>query len=285
MGKRRSEPALRPVGDLADLLTRISQVTIDEPLLVRALTHRSYAYENDNLPHNERQEFLGDAVLGLVVTETLFAAHPDLPEGQLAKFRAAVVNSRALAGVARELGLGDFILLGRGELATGGRDKDSILADTTEAVIGAAYQCGGLIAAARLVHHLVDDLIEASAELGAGLDWKTSLQEATARLDLGAPVYVIDEEGPDHDKRFAAQVLVGGSALGHGAGRNKKSAEQLAAEQAWRALKQRSETAGAGRGAGRGSARRRVATARASTPVPLGTGEPNGGATAVAPPA
>lgn len=239
MGKRRTEPARRPVSQLADLLAQISGASVDEPLLVRALTHRSYAYENDHLPHNERQEFLGDSVLGIVVTEALYRTHPDLPEGQLAKFRAAVVNSRALAKVARELGLGSFIMLGRGELATGGRDKDSILADTTEAVIGTVYLCGGLPAAERLVHHLLDTSIEEASHLGAGLDWKTSLQEQCAAHSLGVPSYRISEKGPDHDKWFTAQVVVDGEELGVGEGHNKKTAEQIAAEQAWRVLKER----------------------------------------------
>ncbi len=147
---------------------------------MRALTHRSYAYENGGLPTNERLEFLGDSVLGLVVTDTLYRTHPDLPEGQLAKLRAAVVNSRALAEVGRGLELGSFIRLGRGEEGTGGRDKASILADTLEAVIGAVYLDQGLDAAGELVHRLFDPLIEKSSNLGAGLDWKTSLQELTA---------------------------------------------------------------------------------------------------------
>lgn len=229
----------RPVGDLAALLTQISGADIDEPLLLRALTHRSYAYENGNLPHNERQEFLGDAVLGVVVTETLYLAHPDRPEGQLAKFRASVVNARALAGVGRALELGEYILLGRGEAATGGRDKDSILADTVEAVIGTVYLCGGLPAADRLVHHMVDELIEQAADLGAGLDWKTSLQELAASGEFGAPNYRVTDEGPDHDKLFTASVLLDGEVLGTGVGRNKKAAEQVAAEAAWKALKAR----------------------------------------------
>ncbi len=229
----------RPVGDLAALLSQVSGADIDEPLLLRALTHRSYAYENGNLPHNERQEFLGDAVLGVVVTEALYLAHPDLPEGQLAKFRASVVNARALAGVGRALELGEYILLGRGEVATGGRDKDSILADTVEAVIGTVYLSGGIQAADRLVHHMVDGLIEQAADLGAGLDWKTSLQELAAAGDAGAPSYRVTDEGPDHDKVFTASVLVGDEVLGTGVGRNKKAAEQVAAEAAWKTLKAR----------------------------------------------
>ncbi|WP_165988715.1 ribonuclease III [Streptomyces sp. YIM 98790] len=206
-------------------------------LLVRALTHRSYAYENGGLPTNERLEFLGDSVLGLVVTDTLYRTHPDLPEGQLAKLRAAVVNSRALAEVARSLDLGSFVRLGRGEEGTGGRDKASILADTLEAVIGAIYLDQGLEAADELVHRLFDPLIERSAGLGAGLDWKTSLQELSAAQNLGVPEYVITESGPDHEKTFTAAARVGGVAYGTGTGRSKKEAEQQAAETAWRAIR------------------------------------------------
>nr|WP_270888664.1 ribonuclease III [Pedococcus sp. 5OH_020] len=209
---------------------------IDESLLLRALTHRSYAYENGGLPNNERLEFLGDSVLGLVVTDTLYAAHPDLPEGQLAKLRAAVVNMRALADVARTLGVGDQVLLGRGEESTGGRDKASILADTMEAVIGTVYLSAGMSAAATLVHHLLDPLMAQSATLGAGLDWKTSLQELSAATSQGVPEYRVEEEGPDHAKTFHAQALVGAEVLGSGTGRSKKEAEQKAAELAWRAL-------------------------------------------------
>ncbi|NHN54464.1 ribonuclease III [Calidifontibacter sp. DB0510] len=241
--KRARQAQQRPVADLVAELQRICGVAVDEPLLLRALTHRSYAYENGNLPHNERQEFLGDAVLGIVVTDTLYHTYPDEPEGQLAKYRASVVNSRALAGVARELGLGDYLLLGRGELATGGRDKDSILADTTEAVIGTVYLSGGMPPAAALVHHLVDGLMAQASGLGAGLDWKTSLQELCATQGLGAPSYLVDEEGPDHDKVFTAHAVVAGEQLGDGVGRNKKAAEQIAAEAAWNVLKERAAKA------------------------------------------
>ncbi len=211
--------------------------TLEPALLVRALTHRSYAYENGGLPTNERLEFLGDSVLGLVVTDTLYRTHPDLPEGQLAKLRAAVVNSRALAGVSRGLDLGAFIRLGRGEEGTGGRDKASILADTLEAVIGAVYLDQGLDAASELVHRLFDPLIEESSNLGAGLDWKTSLQELTAAEGLGVPEYVVSESGPDHEKTFTAAARVGGVEYGTGTGRSKKEAEQQAAEAAWRAIR------------------------------------------------
>ncbi|MFJ2115744.1 MULTISPECIES: ribonuclease III [unclassified Streptomyces] len=210
---------------------------LETALLVRALTHRSFAYENGGLPTNERLEFLGDSVLGLVVTDTLYRIHPDLPEGQLAKLRAAVVNSRALAEVGRGLELGSFIRLGRGEEGTGGRDKASILADTLEAVIGAVYLDQGLDAASELVHRLFDPLIARSSNLGAGLDWKTSLQELTAAESLGVPEYLVTETGPDHEKTFTAAARVGGVSYGTGTGRSKKEAEQQAAESAWRAIR------------------------------------------------
>jgi ribonuclease III len=211
-------------------------VPLSDEILERALTHRSYAYENGGLPTNERLEFLGDSVLGLVVTDTLYRGYPNLPEGQLAKLRAAVVNMTALAEVARGLNLGAYVRLGRGEEGTGGRDKPSILADTLEAVIGAVFIDRGLDAASRLVHNLFDPVIERSARLGAGLDWKTSLQELTAAELLGVPEYTVTESGPDHQKSFRATVKVGGKILGSGEGRSKKAAEQQAAEAAWMAI-------------------------------------------------
>jgi ribonuclease-3 len=229
----------RSVERLAVRLFEVVGEKIDEPLLLRALTHRSYAYENGGLPNNERLEFLGDSVLGLVVTDSLYAAHPDLAEGRLAKLRAAVVNMRALADVARTLRLGDDVFLGRGEETTGGRDKASILADTMEAVIGAVYLSAGLPAATVFIHHLLDSLMESSANLGAGLDWKTSLQELTAAGSLGVPEYRVTEQGPDHEKLFAAESLVGAELLGSGSGRSKKEAEQKAAEVAWTELNRR----------------------------------------------
>lgn len=226
------------VDDRVPLLTALG-VEIDAELLTLALTHRSYAYENGGIPPNERLEFLGDAVLGLVVTDHLYRTHPDLPEGQLAKLRASVVNMHALAGVARELGpggLGKHLLLGRGEELTGGRDKASILADTTEALIGAVYLQQGMEQAVALVHRLFGPRLVEAPLRGAGLDWKTSLQELTAAADLGVPEYRITEEGPDHLKHFTASVVVGSDPRGQGEGRTKKEAEQRAAEAAWREL-------------------------------------------------
>ena len=160
--------------ELADALG----ITLDAELLQRALTHRSFSYEHGGAPHNERLEFLGDSVLGVVITETLYRAHPDLPEGKLAKLRASVVNMRALADVAREIGtagLGPYLRLGRGEEVTGGRDKASILADTVEALLGAVYVEHGLPAAAQVIHKLFDEMLTDVANHGAGLDWKISL--------------------------------------------------------------------------------------------------------------
>ena len=221
---------------LDDLRQALGNPPLDRELLDRALTHRSYAYENGGLPTNERLEFLGDSVLGVVVTETLYAAHPDRDEGQLAKLRAAVVNARALADVARTIGLGEHVKLGRGEEITGGRKKASILSDTVEAVIGAIYLSCGFEAAREVVHRLFDPLMSAAAGLGAGLDWKTSLQELSAQHSLGVPEYVIEDDGPDHAKTFTAQVKVGDTLYGRGEGRSKKEAEQQAAETAYREI-------------------------------------------------
>ncbi|MGK5738845.1 ribonuclease III [Micromonospora sp. URMC 103] len=231
-------------------------VSLDPDLLERALTHRSYAYENGGLPTNERLEFLGDSVLGVVITTALFHNHPDLPEGQLAKLRASVVNMRALADVARGLGpegLGAYLLLGKGEETTGGRDKASILADTLEALLGAIYLQYGLDTASIVIHRLFDPLMAESAGRGAALDWKTSLQELTAALGLGVPEYRIEGTGPDHLKTFTAWVVVAGNRYGGAEGRSKKEAEQRAAEAAWRTLTEQAEQATQGDGGASGA--------------------------------
>ncbi|HVM15202.1 MAG TPA: ribonuclease III [Egibacteraceae bacterium] len=211
----------------------------DKRLLERALIHRSYAFEAGGLPTNERLEFLGDAVLGLVVTDTIYRALPDAEEGRLAKIRASAVNTRSLADIARGLGLGEQVRLGRGEEQSGGRDKDSILADTMEAVIGALYIDQGLEAAAALIDRLFYALLQELATWRGSLDFKTSLQELTAGELATLPVYRLTEEGPDHAKRFTAQVEVDGAVLGHGTGRSKKEAEQGAAEEAYASLSER----------------------------------------------
>jgi len=224
-------------------------VHLDPELLVLALTHRSFAHEAGGIPTNERLEFLGDTVLGLVVTEHLYRAHPSHSEGDLAKMRAATVSQRALARVARTLDLGDYVLLGKGELATGGKDKDSILSDTLEAIFGAVYLSHGLEPARELVDRLVSPTLAAAADLGAGLDWKTSLQELSAALGLGAPYYEVTGEGPDHARTFTARAVVGGEVRGSGTGPAKKVAEQEAAAAAWTTLSALRDAAAADAGA------------------------------------
>lgn len=218
-----------------DELTQKLGVEIDPELLLLALTHRSWAYEHGGVAHNERLEFLGDAILGQAVTVRLFTRHPDLEEGQLAKRRASVVSTVALAEVARRIGLGEHVLLGRGEELTGGRKKDSILADATEAVIGAAYLSAGPDAATGLVLRLVEPLLADPERYGAAVDPKTSLQELAARRGFGPPVYEISATGPDHDRVFTARVRVGQTET-RGTGTSKKHAEMAAALLAWREL-------------------------------------------------
>lgn len=210
-------------------------VDIDPELLTLALTHRSWAYENGGVPHNERLEFLGDAVLGQAVTVRLYRTNPDLEEGALAKRRASVVSTVALAEVARGIDLGAFVLLGRGEEQTGGRDKDSILADTMEAVFGAAFLSAGPDAASDLVLRLIEPLMIDPERYGAAVDPKTALQELAARRSVPPPAYEVTSTGPDHDRRFTATVAVGDHRA-EGAGTSKKQAEMAAALRAWREL-------------------------------------------------
>ena len=222
--------------DLNTLNERLG-VDIDPETLRLALTHRSYAFENGGIPTNERLEFLGDAVLQLVATESLFLDNPELPEGRLAKMRAAVVNTRALAQIARRLKIGEFVLLGKGEEMTGGRTKDSILADTVESLIGACFISRGRAEAFALVHRLIDDMLVDAVRLGAGMDYKTTLQEAAADLDLGTVVYDVTGRGPDHARVFTAIALLGGKEWGTGEGTSKKAAEAVAAEAAVTAIR------------------------------------------------
>jgi ribonuclease-3 len=205
----------------------------DPDLLERALTHRSYAFENGGLRTNERLEFLGDAVLAIVVTDAIFHDHPNAPEGDLARLRAAAVRASSLADVARNLGLGRYVRLGKGEEASGGRDKDNILADTFEAVLGAIYEDSGLDAAAAVVRGLFTDRLHELATQGAALDYKTSLQELAAAEYETLPRYSVVAEGPDHEKIFTARVEIAGQDLGTGKGKSKKDAEQAAAREAY----------------------------------------------------
>jgi ribonuclease III len=216
----------------------------DLQLLRRALTHRSYAFEAGGIGDNERLEFLGDAVLGLIVTDEIYAKLPDSAEGRLAKVRAAAVNTITLADVARRSGIGRAIRLGVGEQQSGGADKDSILANTMEAILGAVYLDAGLGAAAAVVTTLFGDLLDDIVLRRESLDYKTSLQELTASALSVMPIYTVTDTGPDHAKHFTAQVLVGDEVLGEGSGRSKKEAEQGAAREAFRALHVRLHGAG-----------------------------------------
>ncbi|MCW3766989.1 ribonuclease III [Paenarthrobacter ureafaciens] len=218
-----------------ELLKRLG-VSIDTETLRLALTHRSYAYENGGIPTNERLEFLGDSILGFSVTDSLYRDHPELPEGELAKRRSAVVSTRALAGIGRKLGVGEFIYLGQGEKLTDGKNKASILADTMEALIGATYLSNDMETARQLVMRLVGPLLQDAGALGAGTDWKTSIQELAASRQLGTIHYAVEGSGPDHARTFEAVLNIGGTPCGRGSGHSKKEAEQEAAADAWRAL-------------------------------------------------
>ena len=203
------------------------------------MAHRSWCAENGPSLSNERLEFLGDAVLGLVVTDHIYRTYPHLPEGELAKVRATVVSAAALAEVASELELGDAILLGKGEDASGGREKPSILADAMEAVIGAIYIDGGWGAAADFLLGLLAERIAEAASGPGGQDYKTRLQELAARSFEALPEYRVVDDGPDHAKRFYATVVLNGTSRGQGEGRSKKQAEQAAARAAWEHLRTR----------------------------------------------
>jgi ribonuclease-3 len=232
---RRAERTDTGADELAQL-QRTLGVELHPELLLLALTHRSFAYENGGIPTNERLEFLGDSILGQAVTVKLFRDHPELDEGELAKRRASLVSSAALAEVARTIGLGRYIRLGRGETLTGGADKPSILADTVEAIIGAVYLDRGGEVATDFVLRLVTPLMKDPERFGAAMDPKTSLQEIAARRSAPAPAYVVTESGPDHNKHFVATVSVGDLVSASGEGSSKKQAEMAAALEAWTLL-------------------------------------------------
>ena len=224
-----------PSPGLAELAERIGYRFDDWSLLERSLAHRSWCAETPGAISNERLEFLGDAVLGWAIADLVYHRYP-VAEGQLTDLRKSVVNAIALADLAQEIGLGEHVLLGRGESAAGGADKPSILSDAFEAVLGAVYLDGGAEAAYEMVERLVVPRMPDSADSMGQFDQKTQLQELSARLGRGAPVYELSSNGPDHAKTFHARVLVDGEVLGVGIGRSKKAAEQLAATEACLAL-------------------------------------------------
>lgn len=200
------------------------------------MTHRSHAYESGSNETNERLEFLGDSVLGLIVTEELFRRFPDLDESRLSPLRSGVVNMRALADIARTLNLGSYIRLGKGEENTGGNDKNSLLSDALEAIIGAIYIECGFQKTAQIVLGLIEKTLVNAVDKGAGLDGKTALQELVALAGKGTPEYLVTETGPDHDKSFTAFAMVAGEAIAQGEGKSKREAEQIAARIAYELL-------------------------------------------------
>ena len=212
-----------------DALSEKLGVEINRELLKLAMTHRSYSYEHGNIPNNERLEFLGDSVLGFVVTSHIYETLSDLPEGEMTKVKNAVVSARALAVVAAELGLGEYLLLGKGELATDGRNKPNLLADAFEAILGAAYMSNGFDAARALVEKFVFPLLENPDEIRANSDPKTTLQERIQALGRGTPTYKTRFEGPDHDRDYFSTLLINGEEISNGEGRTKKNAETAAA--------------------------------------------------------
>ncbi|MEI9907242.1 MAG: ribonuclease III [Actinomycetota bacterium] len=214
----------------------LEESDISPQLLELALTHRSHAYESGSSQTNERLEFLGDSVLGLIVTEELYRRYPDLDESRLSPLRSGVVNMRALADIARTLDLGSVIRLGKGEEITGGRNKNSLLADALEAIIGAIYVEKGFDRTSKVVLALIENTLDNAVEKGAGLDGKTALQELLALQGKGVPEYLVTETGPDHDKSFTAFAVVAGVALAQGEGKSKREAEQIAARVAYELL-------------------------------------------------
>jgi ribonuclease III len=239
----------------------------DEPLLAQALAHRSWCAEHPEVASNERLEFLGDAVLGIIVTDHVYRTYPELQEGHLAKVRASVVNADVLAEVAARVDLGPCLRLGKGEDASGGRQKTSILSDALEAIIAAVYLDGGIEAARTVVMQLFGERIADAASGPGGDDYKTRLQELAAQRFEKLPRYQVVDEGPDHAKKFFATVMIGGAPRGRGEGGSKKQAEQAAARAAWQWLSvQGTEADGVG------------AAASASDAAPRGeTGQPGEG--------
>jgi ribonuclease-3 len=220
----------------ATLIQRLG-ISIEAELLELALTHSSYAYENGKIPNNERLEFLGDSVLGFVVTGHVYSENPDLDEGPLSRLRSATVSAKTLAKAANEIGLGEFVRLGKGEISTGGQTKTNILADTFEAIIGAAYLSGGLEPAKAIIDSLVLPLLSSEDELLETSEPRTVLSELLKSLGKSDASFEVTHEGPDHDRTFFAAVIVDGSSVASGSGRTRKAAEAQAAIAALKTLR------------------------------------------------
>jgi ribonuclease-3 len=220
----------------ATLIQRLG-ISIEAELLELALTHSSYAYENGKIPNNERLEFLGDSVLGFVVTGHVYSENPDLDEGSLSRLRSATVSAKTLAIAANQIGLGEFVRLGKGELSTGGQTKTNILADTFEAIIGAAYLSGGLAPAKSIIDSLVLPLLSSEDELLETSEPRTVLSELLKSLGKSDASFEVTHDGPDHDRAFFAEVIVDGAAISKGSGRTRKAAEAQAAVEALKTLR------------------------------------------------
>jgi ribonuclease-3 len=212
-----------------DALGKSLGVEIEPQLLELALTHRSYSYENGRGPNNERLEFLGDAILGFLVTSHIHDHFSDMDEGNLTKLKNAVVSAPALAQAASSINLGEYLLLGKGEIQTGGREKMNLLADTFEAVLGAAYVSKGIKAAKTIVDQHILPLLDSAEELLLSADPKTTLLESMQQQGKAAPVYQTSHEGPDHDRTFFANLIIDGIVVASASGRSRKQAETNAA--------------------------------------------------------
>jgi ribonuclease-3 len=230
---------MNPADESLKARLAILGVPLSDEVVNLALTHRSFAYESGGIPTNERLEFLGDSVIGLVITEELYKRFPEMDESGLSPLRSGVVSTRALSQVARSLGIGREVRIGRGEEVTGGREKNSILADSLEALIGAIYLEHGLDKAEHAIITLMQEAIEEAISRGATLDGKTSLQELVAARGEGSPEYEISESGPDHAKEFQATAIVAGERVSAGRGKSKREAEQEAARLAYQILLER----------------------------------------------
>lgn len=238
VNKGRIGTSITPEGEMtANVLLEALGTTLEPELLVEALTHRSFSHEHEGAKNYERLEFLGDAVLELVSTETLYKTHPDMNEGQLAKMRAKAVSEESLSKIAREkLHVGPYILLGHGEAEQGGADKSSILCDIVESLIGATFIQHGIDEARRVVHHLVDDTLAEVATEGPALDWKTSLTVKAHDMGLSEPYYRTSVAGPEYALEFTARAMLGDEVIGIGTGSSKRKAQLAAAEAGWKAL-------------------------------------------------
>ncbi len=216
---------------LTELEQTIGYTFTDRQLLLQALTHKSFSNEQVKfVPHNERLEFLGDAVLELVISDWIFSHYPDIPEGGLTRIRAEVVSERGLSEIARQLQIGAVLLLGKGEQRSGGSEKSSLLADGLEALLGAIYREGGFAAVSLVIERVFSAAIKESALLRYGSDYKTYLQERLQAQYGNLPEYLLAQvSGPDHERVFSMEVYFSGKLLGKGSGSSKKSAEQKAA--------------------------------------------------------